>query len=272
LVRAGRLVDMLLTLQRRGRLTAAQLAEHLEVSVRTVLRDVDALGGAGVPIYSIPGVGGGIDLVEGFRTRLTGLTAPEAAAVFLAGQPTIAHRLGLGVDAAGARRKLLEALPVETRIAAESVDRWFLHDPDPWPSHRIPHGELRRVAQAIERRIEVELTFADRNVSVKPLGLVLKAGEWHLVVVGPIDLGGDAELEVVMIDYLRATRLTRRTFAVAEGFELARFWEQWVAGAGAGDETVSDFERSPSPRFAQGGSIRPHYGDIGFDLIGGAPA
>jgi predicted DNA-binding transcriptional regulator YafY len=76
---------MLLTLQQRGRLTAGELAAHLEVSTRTVLRDVEALSGAGIPIYSVPGIGGGIDLVGGFRTRLNGLSAGEAAAMMLAG-------------------------------------------------------------------------------------------------------------------------------------------------------------------------------------------
>lgn len=106
---------MLLTLQRRGRLTAAELAEELEVSTRTILRDVDALSSAGVPIFTVQGVGGGIEVVDDFRTRLTAITADEASALLLAGQPIVAEHLGRGSAAAAARRKLLDALPAGLR-------------------------------------------------------------------------------------------------------------------------------------------------------------
>jgi predicted DNA-binding transcriptional regulator YafY len=219
-VRAGRLVEMLLTLQQRGRLTAEQLARQLEVSPRTILRDVEALSGAGIPIFAVQGVGGGIDLVEGFRTRLTGLTTPEAAALLLVGQPAIAHRLGLAVDAGRARRKLLEALPPDMQAEATRLDDWFLHDPDPWSGHNIPHGELRRLATAIERRVEVEITFALVQRTVRPLGLVLKAGEWFLVIAA------DPSAEVVPLDGLRSTRLTRIPFDPPSSFELTSFWHE----------------------------------------------
>jgi len=165
-MRAGRLVDMLLILQRRGRLTARQLATELEVSPRTVLRDVNALSGAGVPIFTVQGVHGGIELTSGFRTELTGVTAAEAAALFLAGQPMVAEWLGLGSDATAARRKLIEALPPQLRDVADHLDRWFLHDPG-GRHGRDGDGDgdgdqaeaIRRLAGAIRSRFAVELTF-----------------------------------------------------------------------------------------------------------------
>lgn len=241
---------MLLTLQQRGRLTAAELAAHLEVSIRTVLRDVEALSGAGIPIYSVPGVGGGIDLVEGFRTRLTGLSTGEAAAVMLAGQPKVAHRLGLSVDAVGARRKLIEALPGEQRPVVERIDHWFIHDPDPWAGHRIPHGELRRLARAIADRVEAELVFAESRRVVRPVGLVLKAGSWYLIDAGVDAAGVDAaglaaEPLVVGIDRLRSTRITRQHFPPADNFNLAEFWDAFVAQKSA----------MPRPIGADGGVV-----------------
>ncbi len=225
-MRAGRLVDMLLTLQRRGRLTAAELAGELEVSPRTILRDVDALSSAGVPIYTVQGVGGGIELVDRFRTQLTAFTADEATALFLAGQPVIADQLGLGAEAAAARRKLLDALPDALRPTAEAIDRWFVHDPLGSNASKLPYGELRRLAKAIAQAVEVEISFVDDTPrSMRPLGIVLAAGTWYLAVLtetGPHFVG---------IDDLRGLRITRRHFDRPPGFDLAATWRDAEAGA-----------------------------------------
>ena len=218
-MRAGRLVDMLLSLQRRGRLTAAELAAELEVSPRTILRDVDALSSAGVPIFTVQGVGGGIELVDRFRTQLTAFTADEAAALFLAGQPLVADQLGLGAPAAAARRKLLDALPDGLRETAEATDSWFVHDALGRGGSTLPYGELRRLARAIAQRTEVEISFAGATVrSMRPLGVVLEAGAWHLAVLC------DTGHEFVDIADLRGLRITRRTFERPPGFDLAAAW------------------------------------------------
>jgi len=210
---------MLLVLQRRGRLTAGELAEALEVSERTILRDVEALSEAGVPIYTSRGSGGGIELMDGFETRLTGLTAEEAASLFLVGQPQVAHRLGLGAPARSARNKLANAVPAAFADQAESLSSWFLHDPDPWAGHLIPHGELRRIAASIRGRRRVELQLGhDLPVTVEPLGLVLKAGSWYLVT------GDHGSAPVICLDELRATRLTRQRFEPPPGFSLSGYW------------------------------------------------
>jgi predicted DNA-binding transcriptional regulator YafY len=223
-VRAARVLTMLLVLQRRGRLTAGELSAVLEVSERTILRDVEALGEAGVPIYTSRGPAGGIALMDGFETRLTGLTPEEAGCLFLVGQPQVAHRLGLGAPTRSARSKLDNAIPAALAEQADSLPSWFLHDPDPWTGHRIPHGELRRIARGIRggRRIELQLA-GDRPVVVSPLGLVLKAGSWHLVVAD----GGPAS--VICLDELRATRLTRQRFEAIPGFSLSEFWAARLA-------------------------------------------
>jgi biotin operon repressor len=218
-VRAGRLVDMLLTLQRRGRLTAAELAAELEVSPRTILRDVDALSSAGVPIYAVQGVGGGIELVDSFRTQLTAFTADEAAALFLAGQPVVAQQLGLGAAAGAARRKLLDALPAALRGSTEAIDGWFVHDPFGRGSTPLPYGELSRLAKAIARTVEVEISLADHApITTRPLGVVLEAGSWQLIVssaTGP---------QIVCIDALRGLRITSTKFARPPQFVLPTWW------------------------------------------------
>lgn len=223
-MRAARLLHLLLVLQRRGRSTAGELATIFEVSQRTILRDVEALGQAGVPIYTMRGAGGGIELLDGFQTHLTGLTPDEAVCLFLAGQPQVAHRMGLGSPAMTVRSKLLNALPPVLAEQADHLSTWFLHDPDTWAGNDIPHGELRRLVRSIHLRRVVEVTIAHADpVTIRPLGLVLKAGSWHLIGVA-----GDA-IEVLCLDHLRGTRLTNRTFPTLPDFDLATFWGRHAA-------------------------------------------
>jgi predicted DNA-binding transcriptional regulator YafY len=222
-VRAARVLDMLLLLQRRGRLTARELAATLEVTERTILRDIEALGEAGVPIYARRGSGGGIELMDGFETRLTGLTPQEAECLFLVGQPQVAHRLGLAAPTRAARHKLGTAIPAALAEHAEGLSDWFLHDPDPWAGHRVPHGELRRIARCVRGRRRVELHLGNHPpVTVEPLGLVLKAGSWHLVV------GAGGPSSVVCLDDLRGTRTTTQPFEPPAGFSLAQVWAAHV--------------------------------------------
>ena len=218
-MRAARVLDMLLVLQRRGRLTAQQLAAAFEVSERTILRDVEALSEAGVPIFTVRGSGGGIELMEGFQTHLTGLTPEEASCLLLVGQPQVAHRLGLGAPTRTGRNKLLAAIPAALAEEADNLSTWFLHDPDPWAGNQIPHGELRRIARSIRSRHKIELLFAEKpRLAVRPLGLILKQGSWNLA------FAGDRSVEVVCLDRLRTTRLTNQSFVPPPEFDLTDFW------------------------------------------------
>jgi predicted DNA-binding transcriptional regulator YafY len=223
-MRASRLVSLLLLLQTRGRMTAAELAGELEVSVRTVHRDVDALAEAGVPIYAERGPHGGVRLVDGYRTRLTGMTAEEAEAVFLSGLPGPAAELGLGTVVTAARLKVLAALPPELRARASRLVERFHLDAAGWfhAGEEVPHLPLLAECVWETRRVEIDYTRADRTVTrtVDPLGLVLKAGVWYLV----------ARSEDQIRTY-RVSRVTRAApiedrFERPESFDLAAYWAE----------------------------------------------
>lgn len=225
-MRAARLLDMLLVLQRRGRLTARELGDALEVSERTILRDVEALSEAGVPIRTNRGSGGGIDLLGGFETRLTGLTPQEAECLFLVGQPTVAHRLGLDAATRSVQHKLSIAIPEDLSGEVGSLSSWFVHDPAPWGDDPVPQHELRRIVSCIRRRRRLELQLVDGpQVLVEPLGLVLKAGSWNLVT------GVGEQNSVICLDELLRSRITRQRFEPPQGFSLPDFWAAHLAAS-----------------------------------------
>lgn len=226
---------MILILQRQGRTSARRLAEALEVSERTILRDVEVLGEAGVPVLTHRGPHGGIELLDGFRTQLTWLTDDEARSLLLVGQLRVADRLGLGVPARTAREKLLAAIPRALAARAASVDGWFLDDPDPWAAHEVVDRELHRIASAIRGRRCVELFFDGPReaISTRPLGLVRKAASWHLVHLG------EEAVEVRSLEGLVSTRRTSVRFSPPTGFDLPAFWQAHL-----------DARAVPSPRRA----------------------
>ena len=164
-MRASRLVSLLLLLQTRGGMTAAELAEELEVSVRTIHRDVEALGASGVPIYAERGPHGGIRLIDGYRTRLTGMTTEEAEALFLSGLPGPAAELGLGTVVAAARLKVLAALPAELRgRASRLLERFHLDAGGLVPCRRDgapPRDDRGCVWEGL--RIELDYDRGDRS-------------------------------------------------------------------------------------------------------------
>lgn len=185
-MRASRLVALLIWLQGRGgTATAPELAAELEVSVRTVYRDIAALQLAGVPLWTETGPRGGVRLIEGWRTKLDGLSGAEAGALFLAGAGPAAAELGLGTVLAAAQTKLVATLPPDPRGWAERVRSRFLLDAPGWFHHPEPLACLPTVADAVWAGQSLRLTYrrAEGAVSrcVAPLGLVLKAGAWYLV-------------------------------------------------------------------------------------------
>lgn len=184
-MRASRLVTLLFLLQRRRAATAAELAQELEVSERTVYRDVAALAEAGVPLWTEPGRGGGIRLVDGWRTRLDGLTAQEAAALFAVGAPQVLAELGMGAALAGAQAKLLATLPEGLRGHARSVAERFLLDAPGWFHTPQQVTQLAAVAEAVWTSRTLVIAYRRRDGvverTVDPFGLVLKAGTWYAV-------------------------------------------------------------------------------------------
>lgn len=184
-MRAGRLMAMMLLIQQRRTVTAAEIARELEVSVRTVYRDVAALQSSGVPLWTESGPGGGIRLVEGWRTTLDGLTGDEAAALFLGGVPSAVADLGLGTVLVAAQTKVIAMLPPELRGRAARLRERFHVDAPGWFDTSSPPAALGAVSEAVwsGRRLSVSYRRSDRMVPrlLDPLGLVLKAGTWYLV-------------------------------------------------------------------------------------------
>ncbi|MEV0459338.1 helix-turn-helix transcriptional regulator [Catellatospora methionotrophica] len=234
-MKASRLVSLLLTLQQRRSARAAELALLFEVSVRTVYRDVAALQAAGVPLWTEPGRGGGIRLLDGWRTRLDGLTGAEAAALFAGAAPEALAELGLGSVLLAAQAKVLATLPAPLRDRARTIAQRFHLDAPGW-FHRgeeLPH--LMSIAEAVweQRRVTVRYRRADSSVrrTLEPYGLVLKAGVWYLVAHVP-----DA-------DAVRTYRLARITAVEPDGetfdrppdFHLAQWW---AAAASSFDRTL----------------------------------
>ncbi|WP_112280853.1 helix-turn-helix transcriptional regulator [Prauserella muralis] len=225
-MRASRLLSVLLLLQNRGRMTAEELAAELEVSVRTVYRDIDALSAAGVPVFADRGRGGGYQLLGGYRTRLTGLSEGEAQALALAGLPVAAAELGLGTVLAAAQLKLYAALPEELRSrAAEVAERFYLDVPG-WHRGIERLERLADVAEAVwqSRRIRVRYRRWDDSAverTLDPLGLVLKAGTWYLAARCD---GSERTYRVSRIDELTDTG---EGFTRPGGFDLAAYWRDW---------------------------------------------
>jgi predicted DNA-binding transcriptional regulator YafY len=230
-MRASRLLSIMMLLQARGRLSAETLAEELEVSVRTIYRDIDQLSAAGVPVYADLGRNGGFALLDGWRTRLTGLTAPEARALFLSGLPGPAGELGLGDEVAAAELKLLAALPADWQSEATRMASRFHLDPKGWFSTGPKPEFLKLVADAVwsEKRIVIKYDswtqISEREV--EPMGLVLKGGIWYLV--GRREAG----YRTYRMSQILALTPTDQHFVRPADFDLPKHWR----------ESTTSFER-----------------------------
>ncbi|MBM2615819.1 WYL domain-containing protein [Actinoplanes sp. LDG1-06] len=226
-MRADRLMAILLLLQQREQLTAAEVARELEISERTARRDLDALSTAGVPIYSLQGRGGGWRLVGGARTDLSGLTEGEARALFLAAGPASAAAPALKA----ALRKLVRALPEPFRVQAEAAAASLIRDPQRWGSSRVVHPPPRfldDLQDAVIRGVQVRLGYADSTGAVTertvhPLGIVAKGPSWYLV--------GDTEAgrRTFRVDRVTSVRPTGDPVHRPEDFDLAASWRE-IAG------------------------------------------
>lgn len=224
-MRADRLVSLLLLLQRRGQVTAAEAAEELEVSERTARRDLEALSTAGLPVYPERGRGGGWRLLGEGRTDLSGLNAAEARALFLVAGPAA----GATPELKAALRKLVRALPEPLRDRAEASAGSVVVDPGGWgqsrPSVRPRH--LDALQSAAADREQVRLGYTDRGGTptvrvVHPLGVALKGTVWYLVA------GTDDGLRTFRVGRVTSVEPTGEPAVRPEGFDLAETWREVV--------------------------------------------
>ncbi len=226
-MRASRLLSIMMLLQAKGRMSAESLAQELEVSVRTIYRDIDQLSAAGVPVYADIGRNGGFALLDGWRTRLTGLTASEARALFLSGLPGPASELGLGDEVAAAELKLLAALPADWQMEATRMSSRFHLDPKGWFSSGPRPEFLKAVAEAVwsERRIVIRYDswtqISERTV--EPLGLVLKGGVWYLVA------RRETGIRTYRLSQIQALTPLEERFERPADFDLPRHWRESTA-------------------------------------------
>ncbi|RZT17222.1 putative DNA-binding transcriptional regulator YafY [Kribbella sp. VKM Ac-2569] len=223
-MRADRLVAVLLLMQARGRVTAADVAAELEISVATARRDLEALSTAGIPVYPQPGRNGGWQLVGGARTDLSGLTATEAQALFLLVGPAAS----IAPDAKAALRKLVRALPDTFREHAQAAAEAVVIDPARWGEHVKERPELvRRLQDAVVRRERVRLAYSGRGRDtaervVDPLGLVDKDDVWYLIA------WTEKGQRTFRIDRVVDTETTGETFERPDGFDLSSAWAEIV--------------------------------------------
>ncbi|MER6448983.1 helix-turn-helix transcriptional regulator [Streptomyces venezuelae] len=223
-MRADRLLSLLLLLQNRGRMTAPELAAELEVSVRTIHRDVDALGACGVPVLADRGPAGGYRLADGYRTRLTGLTDAQAGSLFLAGAPGPAQELGLGADLAAAQLKLQAALPAALAARARRIQDRFHLDAPAWFREADPVPYLAQIAQAVWDQHVLRTHYRRWRGEVRrelhPLGLVLKGGIWYLVA----DVG--SAVRTYRVSRFLSVDTAAEQFERPTGFQLAPYWQE----------------------------------------------
>jgi predicted DNA-binding transcriptional regulator YafY len=230
-MRSGRLLEMLLLLQARGQVTAGELAARLEVSTRTVYRDAEALSAAGVPIYTERGRAGGIRLLPGYRTDVTGLTEDEARALFVLSTGGAQEDLGLGNAARSAVLKVMRAVPAPFRPAATATSQRILVDPERWmrgpePKDAAGHLGVLQAAVFSGRRLRMRYrsgggrgTGEPAGRVVDPYGLVCKSGIWYLVA----DFEGEPRL--FRVSRVVSAEADEAPVRRRDGVELAELWQ-----------------------------------------------
>jgi predicted DNA-binding transcriptional regulator YafY len=224
-MRADRLLSILLLLQVHRRMTARELAKRLEVSERTIYRDIEALSAAGVPVMAERGVGGGCSLLAEYRTNLTGLTGQEIQAIFLTSPTHLLADLGLHQASEAAFIKLLAALPAISRRGAEYVRRRIHIDATGW--HRSEEHALclPMLQEAVLQERKIVFTYQRSDAVIiereaDPIGLVAKGSAWYLVAAV------DGELRNYRASRIMAARMTDEPCQRPPDFDLVAYWEQ----------------------------------------------
>ncbi len=227
-MRADRLLSILMLLQSRGRMTAEYLASELEVSERTIYRDLIALSSAGVPVYSERGPGGGIALIDHYRTNLTGLTPDEARALFMMSIPTPLAQLGVARDLKVAMLKLSASLPDSRRQEEERARQCIHLDSSSWFQSDEALPFLATIQQAVWQDRHLHIKYhVNINVEIEqevcPYGLVAKTNVWHLVY------GCKEAIRVIRVASIVDALMLPQVFTRPDGFNLAKFWENYCS-------------------------------------------
>ena len=224
-MRADRLLSLLMLLETHGKMTARQLARELEVSERTIYRDIIALSTSGIPVYTEDGPGGGISLVDNYKTDLTGLNAAEVRALAMLNIPEPLVKLGVGRELKAALLKLSAALPTTSR-ENEIRTRQRIHLDASWwfePEELIPH--LQMLQQALFQQQKLHLTWQDFRTSVEqtlePYGLIAKSNTWYLAA------GGVDHIRVLRVSKIIQAQILDEVFDYPQDFNLPVFWKRW---------------------------------------------
>lgn len=228
-MRADRLLSIMMLLQSHGKMSAPQLAKELEVSVRSIYRDIEALSAAGVPVYTERGIQGGCVLSEGYRSNLTGLTNDEIKALFILGNPASLDELGMGQDFKSALRKLSASLPDAQMQFKQTTQQRIYID---WSTRNTNSNTkpcLQNIFQAISDNYEISISYFEMigpltvrfERTVKPYGLVAKDTEWHLICAD------NNRLYVYRVSRILSAKKTGKLFEYPRDFNLKSFWESW---------------------------------------------
>jgi predicted DNA-binding transcriptional regulator YafY len=224
-MRADRLLSIVLLLETYGQMKAQELAKRLEVSRRTIQRDMEALSTAGIPLVANRGTGGGWALLEPYRTNMTGLNSDEIMALFLNKPPRVLEDLGVYQASKSAVLKLLAAIPEIARPYAEWIQESFYLDTSGWDRNEEQSNFLPVLQEAICEQRQIRLTYRRYHEGiveylVDPLGLVAKGNRWHLVAQH------ESEIRPYRITQIVDAQLTGDSFNRPLDFSLADYWEE----------------------------------------------
>jgi len=224
-MRADRLLSILMLLQTKGRMTAQNLAYELEVSDRTIYRDMDALSAAGVPVYAERGPGGGCALMDNYRTNLTGLTEAEVQALFMLSIPSPLAKLGVSQELKAALLKLTAALPATHQANGEKVRQRIHLDSSWWFQSEEPAPHLQKVQKAVWEDRKLKLSYRLKvggqiERMIEPYGLIAKAGIWYVLYAR------DGRFRILRISEILDAQLTDESFHRSSDFDLEKCWEE----------------------------------------------
>lgn len=236
-MRADRLLAMMMLLQTEGKMTSQSLADKLEVSRRTILRDIDALSTAGVPIYAEGGHGGGIVLDEQYRTTLAGMRDKEIGTLFIGSNTQLLKEIGLGDAAESTLLKLRAVLPTSHQLSVEHIRQRILIDPIWWWHDAQPLPWWDQLQQAVFEDRCIQVVYERNNGEIaervlEPYSLVAKSSVWYLIA------NHAEELHTYRVSRFHQIELFDRHFQRREDFDLSRHWQKQLQRFG---ELVSDY-------------------------------